>query len=251
MFFLICVTLSLSESALACLSPLLHVIVGQEILSSGYGREVLVCHPSPAFHHMAVASQPRSWACSSPETHPQFSYLLFTLPRGLQPLLWLRLPPIPWLLPDFNLWPRSFLGSRPEIPTASWASLFGCPTGNLIFICPKSDLAFYSFPPKPTSLWPVGWATGFCFIQWIKPGPGNPPHLPLSHASFQWIAKFCCFLLFLFCFFHACHCFLHLGQHHLCCLHDCKSLLTGVRPPPLWSMLHTAPKWAFYTIIPC
>ena len=101
----------------------------------------------------------------------------------------------------------SLLGSRTEIPTASWASLFGCPTSNFIFICPKSNLAFYASPPKPsTSLWPVCWAIRSCFIQWIKPEPGSPPpHLPLSHAPFQWIAKFYCFLLFLFCSFHACH----------------------------------------------
>lgn len=58
----------------------------------------------------------------------------------------------------------SLLASRPEIPTASQAFLFGYCTSHLIFTCPKSNLASSSSPLKPTaSLWSLPWAIVSCF----------------------------------------------------------------------------------------
>lgn len=126
----------------------------------------------------------------------------------------------------------SLLGSRREIPTASWISLFGCPTGNFSFTHPKSNLAFSSSPLKlTTSLELLSWAivSRFCPVSSSESSPklSSPaPHRPLLHAHIQSITKSFWFLVSLFQPFHACHC-------QICCLYCYNRLLTGVRPQAL------------------
>ena len=162
MFFLICVTLSLPESSLTCLSSPLYVILGW------------VCKRSP--RHVPLCHDFTTWPFSLsllPEPivpkRPNLSSLISCLPflgdciysSGFNYHLYPDYSQILISGPDLYL-----LGSRPEISAASWASIFGSQTGNLIFIGTKSNLAFYFSTPKPAaSLWPLPWAIGSCFIQ--------------------------------------------------------------------------------------